>query len=55
MVEPHNDENPLRRQGVRHYDENVNVGHSLVPVTTTAIRMTKSGELFEFPTFFVGN
>ena len=25
-VEPHYDENPLRRQGVRHYDENVKVG-----------------------------
>ena len=36
MVEPHYDDFPLRRQGVRHFDENVKVGQFLVPVTTTA-------------------
>ena len=40
MVEPHYDDFPLRRQGVRHYDENVKVGHFLVPVTTTATTTT---------------
>ena len=39
-VEPHYDDYPLRRQGVRHYDENVKVGHFLVPVTTTATTTT---------------